>query len=634
MTRFETRLIFPPQWIPLNPHLALCSLAGHLRSRGFSVGLVDLNVQYFRHILTPEFLRASLQKCLNAREYLRTRIPLGLAMKDESEDFAVEASWYLEIDRQLKDQADVWGEVIDYIPEAVATFDRSERFFDPFLLVKAYITIDKALELVSLPYFPSQLRFNDYSAPRCPFTLDALVEFTANPSTNMFHTYLQRETARLTADPVDLYGISINSYSQVVAGLTLARMIKKAAPQAHVTIGGNYFGRVKEAFLTRPEFFETFADTLIVNEGEEPFCELIRALQGEQTLAEVPRLIYYDAVEKSSKFTFRKKPPRMDDVGPQDLEGLELDYYFTPEIVLSTRSSKGCYWQKCTFCDADYGMNPDVRSEETLVAELASLKERYGIVNFEFVDECIFPDYGHRLARRMIDANLDVSWFCNGRTEEANTAELLDLYRKAGLRMVLWGVESGSDRIMSLINKGVDIDRRLDVMRNSANAGIFNFAFVFFGFPSEKREEAQATIDLITGNRDIIHCYGKSIFTLGKHSPLAKKALKMGLVKSVEGRQELNSDYEFSYDEAAGMTRSEVLQMSDKCRDDCYAAFVDPLWMYLRQREVIYLYVRRFGVERMSTHRFTPEQQEELRFLYARRCDAATALALLQHDSP
>ena len=49
----------------------------------------------------------------------------------------------------------------------------------------------------------------------------------------------------------------------------------------------------------------------------------------------------------------------------------------------------------------------------------------------------------------------------------------------SGLKMVLWGLESGSKKIMDLINKGVPFETRIDVMRNSANAGIFNFAFIF-----------------------------------------------------------------------------------------------------------------------------------------------------------
>jgi anaerobic magnesium-protoporphyrin IX monomethyl ester cyclase len=632
---FKTCLLFPPQWIPLNPHMAICSLAGHLRSRGYSVKLFDLNVKMYRAMLTPEHLRYSMEKVLNAYNYLDARINLGLARRENQADFAFETAWYLEIDRMMRGMTNVWQDVVDNITEAVALFDEKEKFYSPFHLVKSFVTIDKAMQLISLPYYPTKLMFNNLYVPQCPFTLEHIINFTEDRQQNICYPFLRKELTEVINEDADLYAISINSSSQVIPGLTLARLVKeRVGDKAHVTIGGNYFARVKDTFLEKPEFFDHFADTLIVNEGEEPFTKLIEALQGKISLTEVPRLLYFDKEKGETTFTFDKKPPKMDEVGTQDLAGLPLDQYFTPEIVLSTRASKGCYWQKCTFCDAFYGVQPDNKNLDEFFKELKTLKEKYGVENFEFIDESIFPEFTEKLSQRIIDEKLDIKWFCNARTEEVFNYERLKLYNDAGLKMILWGVETGSKRILDLINKGVDFNKRLDVLRNSSKAGIWNFAFLFFGFPSETREDAMSTISLIIDNKEIINSYGKSIFTMGKHSKIADKAKELGLLKVVEDTQELNSDFFFQYDSATGMDRQEVYQMSEYCRTKCHDAYGDPLWMYLRYREFMHLYIKEFGVEFVKTFNFTDKEKEDIQFFYARRYTIEEIIEMLNQDSP
>jgi anaerobic magnesium-protoporphyrin IX monomethyl ester cyclase len=632
---FKTCLLFPPQWIPINPHMAICSLAGHLREKGYPVKIFDLNVKFYRTILTPEHLRYSMEKVFNAHNYLDARINLGLARKENQAEFAFETAWFLEIDKKMHGMTSVWQDVADNILEAVAVFDDEEKFYKPFNLVKAFVTIDKAMELISLPYYPTRLQFNNLYTPQCPFTLEHLINFTGDRQQNVVYPFLKKELKNMLAENADLYAISINSSSQVVPGLTLARLIKeKVGKKAHVTIGGNYFARVKDTFLEKPDFFKYFADTLILNEGEEPFTKLIEFLQGEASIMDVPRLLFFNKAKNKTIFTFDKKPPKMDEIGTQDLADLPLDQYFTPEIVLSTRASKGCYWQKCTFCDAFYGVEPDNKNLDAFYNELKTMKEKYGIKHFEFIDESIFPDFTSELSRRIIDENLGISWFCNARTEEIFTHERLKQYHDAGLKMILWGIETGSKRILDLINKGVDFNKRLDVLKNSTEAGIWNFAFLFFGFPSETREDAMSTINMIIDNKEIIHSYGKSIFTMGKHSKIAEKAKELGLVKAVENPQELNTDFYFAYDSATGLNRQQVYQMSDLCRVKCHEAYGDPLWMYLRNREFMHLYISKFGMDYVYNFDFTDKEKEDIKFLYARRFTIQEIMEMLNQDSP
>ena len=633
-SRPDATILFPPQWIPLNPHLSICSLAGYLRARGYRITLLDLSVLFYRSILKPEFLSYALQRALNAHQVLEQKIFLGKVKKDTSDRFARVAANFLSIEKLLNEKSHHWKMIIDSITHAVSVFDNAELFYQPMELVRAFIIIDQALELISLPYFPARLEFNNFSTPDCPFTVSALEQFTKDRKRNPFISFYESHVPGIAAERPHVMAISINSSSQVIGGLTLARMLKeRAGSECRIVIGGNYFPRVREIFFESPQFFDYFADSIVLFEGEEPLEKYLQFVRGQIPVREVPRLIHYDRTEKKVFYTFDKKPPKLDEVGGQDLDGLPLQLYFSPEPVITVRASKGCYWQQCTFCDADWGVQPDRRNLESLYSELVMLNEKYGVSTFEFIDESIFPEEMEIFAKMLLSRNFRISWFCNARTEDRLTGDRLSLYSRAGLKMILWGIESGSERIMKLINKGVDFHRRLEILRNASQAGIWNFAFVFFGFPGETRDDALSTINMIVDNREVIHSYGKSIFTLGKHSKISEKAIALGLLKDITDTQKLSSD--FSFEEAEGMKRSEVMELSELCKDICFKLFDRPLWMFLRYREIIALYLKQHGVSSMQSHRFTDEQMEEIEYLlnYSTKCQQKQILEM-NIDSP
>lgn len=616
------RLLFPPQWVPLNPHFSLPALCGTLRRGGVEVDPVDLNVAFYRQILTPRYLDYTLARARNAREYLQSRLTLGTLAKEDSRAYALLAARYLEIERWLGPEVPVWETVRRDLPEAVAVFTDPVAFYDPVRLVRAFMTVDKALELVSVPFHPNRLRLNDFSAPGHPLTVEGLVAFTESTDDNLFLPFLQAQVPRLLRDDPPVVGISINSHSQLFGGLTLARLLKaRRSERTHVTLGGNYFLRVKDALLAKPRFLETFADSVLLGEAEGSLLALCRGADPRG----VPNLI------GPTGFTFPEAAPPLADRALPDLEGLPLDSYFTPEIVLSTRTSKGCSWQKCTFCDTDFGLEPDVRPVEAVVDEIRLVGGRWGIRNFEFIDECLDPGYMEVLAPRL--EGLGVHFFGNGRTEKGFTPDRLRAMSRAGLTMILWGIESGSERILRLIRKGVDPHRRLDILRDAREAGLWNFGFLFFGFPTETEEEARETIDLLRDHTELLNSYGRSVFTLGKHSKLRTQAEKLGIVDMVEDPQEFSTTLDYRV--TRGMTREEALRMADRCRLECAVAYDDPLWMHLRHREVLHLYLKEKGRDFVEGFRFTPDQRANLESLYAPTPEALLAVGLLSAaDSP
>jgi len=609
-------LIFPPQWIPLNPHFSLATLAGHLKGEGHEVSIEDTNIRFYRHILSPEYMDYSAAKAENSYQYLKEKLMITMVSNDSSLQAQIDSARFLQIEKSLREQRSTIQSVKEQLPQALSVFDSREKFYDPFLLVKAFLTVDKALEIASLPYYPARMRFNDFFTPRFPLTVQGLIDFTDDKDENMFLSFMKKEASRLLKYQADVIGISINSPTQLLPGLTLSRILLQSKPEwCHLNIGGNYFTKLKDVILSHNELFSLFTDSIILGEGQKPLLKLIDAHRRGESLEDVPSLIHMIPGQAAPIYTFKDMPVPLNELHHQVLDGLPLEKYFVPDLAISLQSSKGCYWQKCTFCDTDFGIEPDIKSVDRLIDEMKFLKTSYGISHFEFIDESITPQYMDAMARRIIKEKLDVTWFSNARTELAFTRKRLELYRKSGLVMLLWGVESGSTRIMKLINKGVDFEKRLDILRDSNDSGIWNFAYIFFGLPTETREEAEMTIDLIRDNTDIIHSYGRSIFTLGKHAALKDKAEKMGLVEWIMDDQELSTN--MGYRSLSGMTQREVMEMAEICKGACHLQYGEPLWMYLKYREILFLYLSHYGMEFVLNHRFSDEQKRTIYTMYS-----------------
>ncbi|MCK7484540.1 MAG: hypothetical protein MZU97_02585 [Bacillus subtilis] len=132
--------------------------------------------------------------------------------------------------------------------------------------------------------------------------------------------------------------ISINSSSQIIAGLTAAMLIKKTAGQKCLLAGISLAG-LQTLYIKKPAFFKTFCDYLLVDEGEKPILEYAKFIAGEIEAEKVPNMLYL----QDGKVIMNEKasPMPLNEMKPLNLDGFELDRYLTPDIVLSVQASRG-----------------------------------------------------------------------------------------------------------------------------------------------------------------------------------------------------------------------------------------------------------------------------------------------------
>jgi len=198
----------------------------------------------------------------------------------------------------------------------------------------------------------------------------------------------------------------------------------------------------------------------------------------------------------------------------------------------------------------------------SLVIDDMELLNREGIKYFSFCDEAVPPVRLRELAKGILDRNLNVVWEAYARVEKSFDKELAELLYKAGCRSLAFGLESSVPRVLELMCKGHRPEVFEQVLRASSDAGIWNYAWFFTGFPSETKDEAMSTADFIIKNQDIIHSVTlNAVFGLEEYTDIVKYPEKYYLseVKNVEG-----NDLSFVYDYSvkSGLSPEEARKLS------------------------------------------------------------------------
>ena len=492
-------LLFPPSWTPVMPHQALPALTSYLRSHGVEVIQRDLNLETFDEVLTRTYLAQAIARL--RRDY-RARGDRWPAPKRS------QVEWTLTHGSQLVAQIEGAMDVI-----------RSDKFLDGPTGLRAFQVMVQSLEAASLVFYPAALEFWTYIPPLAVDRSRDLLQVIRDPRSNMFLDIFRRGIiADIAREEPDAVGISIPTIEQMLAGMTLGYLIKEARLPCHVTVGGPHVTMLREQLPQVPALFDQF-DSAVVFEGERPLLRLIEALDGDRDLSKVPNLIYRD--NGQIRTTAYEEPEKIADLPLPDFDGLPLDRYLAPRLVLPLLTSRGCYHGKCAFCNVGYGAPKsfDQLGAERVVEQMVALHDKYGVRHIFFADEAITPRNLRSMSARLEALGAPLHWCGCARFERALTGELLGSMARGGCRMLLFGLETASEPIMQRMAKGIQREHMSRILRQSAEAGIWNHAFFFFGFPGETINHAQETVNFVYEHKHAVHSASAGTFLLVRHAP-------------------------------------------------------------------------------------------------------------------
>ncbi len=579
-------LVFPPQGHFTQPYLSLPSLSAYLRSHGREVDPLDLNIEAYDHFLSRDRLARSL-------EHVRAKSRLAELDRLEHLRFSD-----MERYQTLSEIALLGDEIVEHIEQAKRVLRSPREFYDYERYLWAGRTVEQALRLFSAEYAPSRLTAHGFvmrqRVERSREILAALDDEAENPYLEYFRA---EALPRIQALDPDLVGISLTFPSQAIPTLTLAKLLKRWKPELHITLGGGLLAYVGHKLAKRPEVW-SLIDSFVLLEGERPLLQLCEHVEGSRALADVPNLIYHDGREV--RVTPQEQPLDIKGLPTPDFDGMPLEKYFSPELVLPLAATRGCYWGKCVFCTLYTVIGPGYRGRtiQQTVEDIRVLQAKYGANSFYLAIEDLPPNMARAFPRAILDAGLEIHWWCDARLEhDVFDEEVCRELAASGCKRIAFGYESASDRVLARMCKGIDPEKSLELIRRAHDAGISVTLYVMVGFPTETREEARATLRTILANRDWVQEVSVRVFYLDESSEIFKRREEFDIAEIFpDPEADLQVYYDFRT--SSGMSRAEAraayLEFTRALRSH-FPVFQNTNMLYHELKSHYFLYLVKHG---------------------------------------
>lgn len=244
----------------------------------------------------------------------------------------------------------------------------------------------------------------------------------------------------------------------------------------------------------------------VLREGEETLVELLKAIFSNGTdsfnFTDIKGIVYRNEERQTQVSEPREYISNIDSLPYPDREALsDITLYRPPvgcyqeKFSVSMITSRGCPYQ-CVFCDNNtFGRKIRWFSPEYVLGEIEHILEKYGAKEISFVDDT-FPANRQRFVKilQLIkERQLKFAWTCMANVNDLD-GELLQLMKETGCWQIAVGIESGDDKILKLIRKGITVAKVREVVEAADKLGIMMKGFFMLGHPGETHETLNKTI--------------------------------------------------------------------------------------------------------------------------------------------
>jgi len=289
--------------------------------------------------------------------------------------------------------------------------------------------------------------------------------------------------------PSNIFGISSMSVDYD-ASEKAAALIKKMKPSATVIIGGVHPTVATEEVLKNP-----FFDYVITGEGEYSLCHLLEQLEQNK---KPERLLAGESVDIT---TLPWVDRNIFDYENGEGKNPLLSHMKAPFISIVT--SRGCPYH-CRFCQPAermvFGNKVKVRPVDDVIKEMIHLKEKYQFNSFLIHDDLFIlrPRYVEEFATKCKENGFTQRFACQARADIiVNLEGRIKMLADAGLDCLMIGFESGSQRMLDFMDKGITLEQSIKAVEICRKYNIKIYANFMFGLPTETREEMEATVKFV-----------------------------------------------------------------------------------------------------------------------------------------
>lgn len=297
---------------------------------------------------------------------------------------------------------------------------------------------------------------------------------------------------------------AVGIYIDTIMYTYVRELIKELSSQVPFFIAGGPHATVS------PESLLDLVDIVVTGEGEKTVAELVSRLP-EGNLNDVSGIYF----KKNGHIHYNRKMSERIPLDDLEIPALDLlgniENYInhwhyldplTPKLKgLNLIASRGCPFN-CSYCQPTlkeiFGKRIRYKSPEYLVNELKYYIQTFKVTNFFFHDDTLTLDRNwiKKFCQKILEENLNIQWGCNSRIDTVDE-ETLELMSQAGLRVIHYGIESGSQRIIDEVyDKKIDLKKVDKTISLTRKKGIFPAGFFMLGAPGERVIEMMKTIRL------------------------------------------------------------------------------------------------------------------------------------------
>lgn len=292
----------------------------------------------------------------------------------------------------------------------------------------------------------------------------------------------------------DIVGISSMTNNRGSA-FELARLAKEISPKIKVILGG-----VHPTLMTK-QILENFPlDFIVVGEGEETIVELVKAIKKKAKLSRIKK-IKGIAFKHDGKVIVTAPRPFIKNL---DHIPFPKHSYFKENIVKNKAAylitSRGCPY-RCKFCTSSvhWGRMMRQRSVKNVIKEIKLIKKEFPYVKKIYFndDEFILNEkWVKNFCNSFLKEKINLEWDCIGRVNSINE-EIVKLMKSAGCTKVNLGIESGSPKMLRLMDKKITKEQIIEAFEVCKKHGLAAGIFLMVGLPGEDKKTIKETIKLI-----------------------------------------------------------------------------------------------------------------------------------------
>lgn len=310
----------------------------------------------------------------------------------------------------------------------------------------------------------------------------------------VLNTSYEEVKRKLTKRKPDIVGITSTTLTYKSA-LRIAEIVKELNPKCLTILGGCH------ATFWDDKVFQDSQniDVIVRGEGEQTILELVKRFEQDKPFHDVLGI----TCRKGGKIVQNSIRSYI-----EDLDSLPFPaHHLWPishlkkygKVIFPVMTSRGCtFW--CEFCTAVrmFGRRYRARTPKNVVDELEFLQKNYGAEQFTFYDDTFTVNQVRtaEICDEITKRKLKIEWDCETRVDMVSK-ELLKKMKKAGCFAVWYGLESGSQKLLNAMGKGISLNQVLRAFKWTKDVGLMAVVGVILGSPNETKETAWETIEFV-----------------------------------------------------------------------------------------------------------------------------------------